>query len=335
MPITIFEERKAFIYDGSSGQNMEKIKLIVIVGPTASGKTRLAVELAQKLNGEVVSADSMQIYQEMNIATAKPTIEEMAGIPHHLIDFLPLNTPFNVFDYTVLSKKVIQEIAKRGKLPILTGGTGLYINSVIDNLTFTEEEQNPKLREALYREAEADGGAKLYQYLSEIDPESAAQIHPNNLIRVVRAVEIYRTTGITMSEQKRRSREQPSPYELCMLGLNYRDRQKLYDRINLRVDCMLKAGLLEEAQSILSQDDLKTSYHAIGYKELKGYFDKIEDLKSCIDKIKQESRRYAKRQLTWFRRDQRINWFYIDEFGSFEEVIKKSQKHIETFINLC
>jgi len=313
---------------------MEKTKLVVVVGPTASGKTKLAVELAKKNSGEVISADSMQVYREMNIATAKPTVEEMDGVPHHLVDFLPLSEEFSVSDFVTLARARIAEIAARGNLPIVAGGTGLYINSLIDYVNFSEIEHDGALRERLYAEAKLDGGKRLYDYLCQIDPESAAWIHPNNLVRVVRAVEIYEATGLTMTEQKRRSRLEESPYDVCIIGLNYRDRQTLYDRINRRVDLMVEAGLLDEVRRVYESGNLKTAYNAIGYKELVPYLQGEAELSDCLEKVKQESRRYAKRQLTWFRRDGRIHWIYPDEEADFCSVIKKSQKYVETFTNI-
>lgn len=313
---------------------MKKIKLIVIVGPTASGKTKLAVQLAKKYHGEIISADSMQIYQKMNIATAKPTLEEMEGIPHHLIDFLPMNAQFSVSDFVSLARQKIEQIHQSGKLPIVAGGTGLYINSLVDNVAFSCVEEDPSLRNQLYEQVQQDQGAALYAYLKQIDPESALEIHQNNFVRLVRAVEIYQLTGITMSEHKKNSKLVPSPYEVCMIGLNYQDREKLYQRINQRVDIMMEMGLLEEARQILKEDDLKTAYHAIGYKELKPYFAGELSLDEAVDKIKQSSRRYAKRQLTWFRRDKRIHWIYLDKFGSYEEVVTKSENILENFIDL-
>ena len=313
---------------------MEKTKLLVVVGPTASGKTKLAVELAKKNSGEVISADSMQVYREMSIATAKPTVEEMDGVPHHLVDFLPLSEEFSVSDFVTLARARSAEIAARGNLPIVAGGTGLYINSLIDHVNFSEIEHDGALRERLYAEAKLDGGKRLYDYLCQIDPESAAWIHPNNLVRVVRAVEIYEATGLTMTEQKRRSRLEESPYDVCIIGLNYRDRQTLYDRINRRVDLMVEAGLLDEVRRVYESGNLKTAYNAIGYKELVPYLQGEAELGDCLEKVKQESRRYAKRQLTWFRRDGRIHWIYPDEETDFCSVIKKSQKYVETFTNI-
>ncbi len=317
-----------------NGGTMEKTKLLVVVGPTASGKTKLAVELAKKNSGEVISADSMQVYREMSIATAKPTVEEMDGVPHHLVDFLPLSEEFSVSDFVTLARARISEIAARGIVPIVAGGTGLYINSLIDHVNFSEIEHDGALRERLYAEAKLDGGKRLYDYLCQIDPESAAWIHPNNLVRVVRAVEIYEATGLTMTEQKRRSRLEESPYDVCIIGLNYRDRQTLYDRINRRVDLMVEAGLLDEVRRVYESGNLKTAYNAIGYKELVPYLQGEAELGDCLEKVKQESRRYAKRQLTWFRRDGRIHWIYPDEETDFCSVIKKSQKYVETFTNI-
>lgn len=313
---------------------MQKIKLLALVGPTASGKTRLAVELAKRFSGEIISADSMQIYRTMNIATAKPTVEEMAGIPHHLIDCLDPEEAFSVSDYVSLAREKIREIHGRGHLPILAGGTGLYIDSVVQHVTFSEQPEDPRLREELYRQAKKDQGKELYESLCRIDPQAAEQIHPHNFVRLVRAVEVYRLTGKTLTQHKEKSRREPSPYETCMIGLNATDRQFLYDRIDLRVDLMMKAGLLEEARKVLFSKHLKTAWNAIGYKELKPYFDGAASLDECIGKIKQESRRYAKRQLTWFRRNPQIHWVYIDECGTFEDVIKNSQKYVESFFNL-
>ncbi len=314
---------------------MCKQKILVIVGPTASGKTKLAIELAKKYNGEIISADSMQIYKEMSIATAKPTKEEQEGIPHHLMDFLPLDKPFNLSDYLNLAKQKIKEISDRGKLPIIAGGTGLYINSLIDNIKLNESEQDENLRNELYRQAKQDNGESLYKLLCEIDPESAKTIHQNNTIRLVRAIEIYKLTGKTMTEHKLESKLEPSPYDVCIIGLNYEDREKLYEKINLRVDIMLKNGLEEEVRQVYNNNkNLKTAYNAIGYKELIPYIEGQDSLENCIEKIKQESRRYAKRQLTWFRRDKRINWIYVDKEKNFKNIIKKSDKIIETFISL-
>ena len=307
---------------------MRIIPLIVVLGPTASGKTALAVELAKRLDGEVVSADSMQIYKEMQIATAKPTYEEMQGIKHHLIDFLEPSDSFSVADYVAMAKTVIEDIYKRGKTPILCGGTGLYISSLIDNIRFDDSSPDDKLRRELNELANKKGGEYLLEMLREFDPESAEKLHPNNIPRIIRAIEIYKITGSTMSQAQANSR-QCGIYDLCLIGINYYDRHMLYDRINLRVDKMMEAGLLEEARAVLSAEGMKTSAQAIGYKELSGYFSGDKSLAECIDKLKQETRHYAKRQLTWFRRDERINWIYADTEAGFAGVLNKALEIIK------
>lgn len=313
---------------------MEQIKLVAVVGPTASGKTKLAVALAKHYGGEVVSADSMQIYRQMAVATAKPSQEEMEGIPHHMMDFLSPAETFSVSDYVKQAKAVIADITERGKMPILAGGTGLYIDSLLSNTAFAEEKSDPVLRETLCRQAEADGGKALYQELCRLDPEAAEKIHPHNLVRVLRAVELYRLTGKTMTEHNRDSRKEPSPYDACILGLNYQNRGLLYDRINRRVDLMIEQGLVEEAGKVLSMGCSHTAMNAIGYKELAPYFNGESPLADCIERMKQESRRYAKRQLTWFRRNPQIHWIYLDEFERFDNIIKISRKTIENHFNL-
>ncbi len=297
---------------------MNRIPLVVILGPTGSGKTALSVKLAKKFNGEIVSADSMQIYKQMQIATAKPTPEEMEEIPHHLVDFLDCSESFSVADYVEKAKKEIFEIHSRGKLSFLVGGTGLYITSLVDNISFREIVSDPKLREDLQRRLETEGGGALLSELREFDPETADILHPNNGNRIIRAIEVYQLTGITMSEHQRISRKEPSPYRLCMLGLSAKNRQVLYDRINHRVDYMMENGLLQEAEEVLSHPEMKTALQAIGYKELKGYFNGSCSLEEAVQTIKRETRRYAKRQLTWFRRDKRIHWLFLDELSGKE-----------------
>ncbi len=295
-----------------------KIPLVAVVGPTASGKTALAVHLAQQFGGEIVSADSMQIYRRMDIATAKPTLAEMDGVVHHLLDFLDPSQTFSVADYAAMAHPVIAEIHQRGHLPILAGGTGLYVDSVIENVSFQKIATDPEMRAALSQLAQEKGGAYLLELLQEFDPESAEKLHPNNLPRLIRAIEVYRLTGIPISEHQRQSKTTPSRYRTVLIGLNYRDRQKLYDRIDARVDQMLEAGLLDEAREILADPSLKTASQAIGYKELKDYFNGKESLSDAVAKIKQESRRYAKRQLTWFRRNPEIQWLYFDDYSDLD-----------------
>ena len=303
-----------------------RTKLIAVVGPTASGKTSLSIELAKKYNGEIVSADSMQIYKGMDIATAKPTQEEMQGIPHHLIDFLSPTESFSVSEYVSLAKSAIDDITKREKLPILCGGTGLYVRSLVENVKFSEEQTDEKLREQLNERYRNEGGEALLKELAEFDEESAKALHKNNGKRIIRAIEIYRTTGITMSEHIKNSKNEPSPYDLTAIGITYADRQKLYDRINLRVDIMMKNGLLKEAEDFYSRYNSNTASAAIGYKELKPYLDGEVSLECAVEKLKQETRHYAKRQLTWFRRDEYINWIEADRC---DDIVAKACEIIE------
>ncbi len=307
---------------------MEKIPLIVVCGPTASGKTSLAVELAKIYDCEVVSADSMQIYKNMQIATAKPTAEEMQGIKHHLIDFLEPDRNFSVADYVSLAKECIQSIYSRGRIPLLCGGTGLYISSLIDNVTFDNTCSSTELRKELSEIAKSKGGEYLLEILKEFDPESAERLHPNNATRIIRAIEVYKISGVTMTEAIRNSRRE-GIYKLCMIGISYADREKLYSRINMRVDDMLNKGLVKEAEEVFNAGSLGTSYQAIGYKELRPYFNGEKTIEECIEKLKLETRHYAKRQLTWFRRDKRINWIYPDELRKDETIVGEAQKIIK------
>ena len=307
---------------------MEKIKILGVVGPTASGKTELAVELAKAYNGEVVSCDSMQIYKHINIATAKPTEAEMQGIKHHLIDFLDLDKSFSVADFVSLATDCVKDINDRGKLPVLCGGTGLYFTSFIDNISFSDSGADPEYRLELEKRAETEGAEALLAELAEFDPETAAKLHPNNLKRIIRAMEHYKSSGITISEQNRLSRAVPSPYNPLILGITFKDREKLYERINARVDIMLKNGLLDEAEWYFSQKNVATASAAIGYKELGAYFKGECSLEEASENLKQETRRYAKRQLTWFRRDKRVHWIYADELQN-GSVLADAEKIIE------
>lgn len=306
-----------------------KIPLIVVVGPTASGKTRLAIELAKTYNGEVVSADSMQIYKEMQIATAKPDEAEMDGVKHHLIDFLNPDENFSVADYLLLARKCIDDIISRCKQPIICGGTGLYISSLVDNIKFDDTCSNTELRNELLSLSKEKGNKYLWDMLNEVDPQTASTLHENNLMRVIRAIEVYKETSVPLSQHKINSRLEESPFNCCFIGLSCNDRQKLYDRINLRVDRMLEMGLVEEAKKFYSCFSPSTAKQAIGYKELIPFFEGITGLDECIEKIKQETRRYAKRQLTWFRRDERINWIYTDLADNYTEIINTAKKIVE------
>lgn len=295
-----------------------KIKLLAVVGSTASGKSALAVELAKHLNGEVVSCDSMQIYRRMNIGTAKPTQEEQGGIAHHLIDFVEPDVPFSCADYVDCAANTVREIASRGKLPILCGGTGLYLDAFLRG-GFEETESDPKIREELFLYAETHGNEALYAELERVDPESAAAIHPNNVKRVVRALEIYRTTGLTKTETDRRSLSLESPYDATVLGLRYADRAVLYERIDRRVDAMLEAGLLEETRALLSEGVFEkngTAAQAIGYKELLGYLSGKETLEDAVESLKRATRRYAKRQMTWFGAKEYVKWIDMIRDGA-------------------
>lgn len=308
-----------------------KIKIIAVVGPTASGKTKLSIELAKRYDGEIISADSIQIYKSMDIASAKPTKNEMQGIHHHLIDFLDIDKTFSVAEYVPLAKSAINEIHSKNKLPILCGGTGLYIDSLLNNISFETSNSDHILREKLKKQIQEKGVQSLIDELQKFDPESAKKIHPNNVIKIIRAIEIYKTTGITMTDQIKRSRLTPSFYDTLFIGLDYKDRNLLYDRINKRVDLMLENGLLEEAQGVLNKNHNLTAINAIGYKELKPYLNGTCSLNECIDKLKQQSRRYAKRQLTWFRKNKNINWLYIDNYKNFDQLIEESIKYLTVF----
>ena len=289
-----------------------KKKAIVVVGATASGKTALGVHIAKRFNGEVISADSMQIYKGMSIATAKPTIEEMQGVPHHLIDFLPVTEKYSVSTYCNNAKAVFDDVVSRGKLPVIVGGTGLYIDSFLSNTQFLDNAGSDTVREILKKEFEIKGIEKLYEELCEIDPEAARNIHPNNTVRVLRALEVYRATGKTLTEQNLLSHNVESYIEPLYIAIGYRDREILYDRINKRVDIMLENGLLDEAKEFFEMNPSVTAFNAIGCKELKPFIDGEADLDICVDNLKRETRRYAKRQLTWFKRNNKINWLYAD-----------------------
>ena len=302
-----------------------KIKLITVVGPTASGKTRLGVELAKRYGGEVISADSMQIYKGMQIATAKPTVEEMQGIPHHLMDFLEPNQTYSVAMFVDDAKKCIEDISSRGKIPVIVGGTGLYVDSLLNNISFHESQRDTELSEKLRELYYTEGVDYLLDMLRKFDGESAERLETEkNPKRIIRAIEFYKTTGITITEQNKNSKNEESPYSAIKLGLNFEDRQKLYDRINKRVDLMVEAGLVSEAKRVFNSELSFTSVKAIGYKELFPYLKGELPLEECIEKLKQETRRYAKRQITWFKRDKEINWLYPDKADSLEQLFEQA-----------
>ena len=308
-----------------------KKKAIVVVGATASGKTALGVHIAKRFNGEVISADSMQIYKGMDIATAKPSTEEMDGIKHHLIDFIDVQSQYSVSNYCDDAEVVFDKIIEKDKIPVIVGGTGLYIDSFLSNTKFLEAASSDNVRKELLLEAEKNGIESLYEQLKAIDPDAAKNIHPNNTVRVVRALEIYRTTGKTLTEQNKLSHAVESDIEPLYIGINYADRENLYSRINLRVDLMLEAGLLEEAKDFFKMNPSKTAFNAIGYKELKPFIDGVLTFDVCVENLKRETRRYAKRQITWFKRNKNINWVYADKLSK-EELLETVDNLINEYL---
>ena len=302
------------------------VKVAAVVGATASGKTSLSVELARRLNGEVISADSM--------ATAKPTPDEMQGIPHHLIDFVPLDEEFSVARFCELGHEAIADISCRNKLPIVCGGTGLYVDSLLNNIIFADIPSDEALRERLNAEFEERGGDALLERLRNIDPETAGRLSPADKKRIVRGLEVFELSGTTLSEFSRRSRAFPDRYKSCIIGIGYRDRQKLYDRINLRVELMLRDGLLDEVKNFYSENAGKTVVQAIGCKELLPYLRGEQTLDEAVEKLKMETRRFAKRQLTWFRRNDKIIWIYADECDSFAELAACAENTVRSELDL-
>lgn len=294
----------------------EKPKILAVVGPTASGKTALAVELALRLGGEVVCCDSMQIYREMSIGTAKPTEEERRGVPHHLFDIKDPDEPFSAQEYAALAEAAVTDILSRGKLPVFCGGTGLYLDAFLRGGMQETPGADPALRAELTAFAEAHGAEALHARLVAVDPESAAQAHPNNLRRVIRALEIYSLTGVPKSEWDRRTRTLPSRYNAAVLGLVFADRALLYERIERRVDIMLADGLLEETRALLDAGVFErspTAAAAIGYKELLPYLRGESSLEEAVTELKTATRRYAKRQLTWFCAKDYVHPLVMDE----------------------
>ena len=300
----------------------QKLKMLAIVGPTASGKTAVSIEVAKRLGGEIVSCDSMQIYRRMDIGTAKPTKEEMCGIPHHLIDAVEPDAPFSCAEYVSLAGEAVKDIAARQKCPILCGGTGLYLDRFLCG-EMEETHADEDLRASLFAFAKREGVAALHERLRAVDPESADAIHPNNVKRVVRALEIFEQTGIPKSEFDRRSQAVESPYNAVVIGLHYPRREVLYERINRRVDMMLADGLLEETRRLLDEGVFarnQTAAQAIGYKELLGYFDGNETLAEAAENLKTATRRYAKRQLTWFSAKPYVKWVEMEKDGSLRSL---------------
>ena len=313
----------------------KKIPLIVLVGPTAVGKTDISIKLAKKLNGEIISADSMQIYKYMDIGTAKVKEGEKQGIPHYLIDIVYPDEDFTVSNYKDLANEHIKDINSRSKLPIVVGGTGLYINSLVYKLSFTQVVPNTEFREVYNKIADEYGNAKIYEELKKIDPISANRININDRKRIIRALEIYHETGKPMSEYNKDFRKYNDDYHIILIGLTM-ERNMLYERINVRVDNMIEEGLINEVEELMKigYNRQLNSMQALGYKEIISYLYGEISLDEAIELIKRNSRKYAKRQLTWFRRDNRIKWIDTNSFSNKDEVVEYILKHVkEQIIN--
>ena len=292
---------------------MQKNKVIVICGPTASGKTALSIELAKQINGEIVSCDSMQIYKDMNIGTAKPTTEEMQGIKHYLIGYVSPEERYSVADYKKDAKKAIKEIIEKDKMPIIVGGTGLYIDSLIYEIEYQDIKFDEKYREKLEEEVNQKGLEELYKRAKEIDEKAIEKISPNDKKRILRILEIYHATGKNKTQQEIESRKKEVEYDYKVYALNW-DREKLYERINKRVDLMIEQGLINEVKEILKKyNNFPTAMKGLGYKEVVDYLNGVLTKEEMIEKIKMETRRYAKRQLTWFRKNKQTIWLNAED----------------------
>ena len=310
--------------------DLSKPRVVAVGGPTASGKTALSVALARAFDGEIINADSMQIYKNLDVGTAKPSEEERQGIPHYLLDFLSPETPYSVADFTAAADPLIRDITARGRLSLVVGGTGLYITSLLSGMAFAPEKTDPAIRARLQARADTEGGAALYAELQRIDPDYAAQVHPNNLPRVIRALELFEATGRRMSDQRREARPAEAPYHALCLCLTCRDRAVLYSRIDRRVDEMVENGVLDEARQVYDhRDAYRTAAQAIGYKEFFPYFEGTANLTECTERLKQATRNYAKRQLTWFRRQNDAVWPYLDE----EDVTERACTLVRAFLH--
>ena len=308
-------------------------KILVVSGPTASGKTALAVELALAHNGEVVSADSMQIYRRMDIGTAKPTRAEMRGVPHHMLDVADPEEDFSVARYVELAAACVDGILARGKLPIVAGGTGLYIDSLLSGRTFARFDPDSPLRRELEEELARRGGAALLEELARVDPDTAARLHPNDGKRIVRALEVYRSTGTTLTEHNAMTRSLPPRYDALTLTLAFQRREDMWDRIDRRVDRMMADGLAEEVRALLDSGvpDRCTAMQAIGYKEMAAALRGDGDTARAAEEIKLRSRQYAKRQLTWFRRNPDARWLLWDREPDLSAALQASTKYLSDF----
>jgi len=298
-----------------------KIPLLLVVGPTAVGKTALSIELAKKLGGEIISADSVQVYRYLDIGSAKPGLEERQGIPHHLIDIVDPDVNFTVYDYQDMARRCIKDIYSRGKLPILAGGTGLYINATIDEYTFCSGKSGALVRKRLQEEMHSKGKEYLYNRLQLLDPKAAGRVHPNDWKRIIRALEFYYLTGKPISVQWEMTKKKKSAYNVFMVGLILQ-RNHLYERINRRVDSMIEKGLLDEVKLLLEKGYHKglKSLQSLGYRHVMAYLEGQWEWEEAISFFKRDTRRYAKRQLTWFRADERTNWYELTEGGEWEPI---------------
>ena len=296
--------------------------LVILTGPTAVGKTNLSIGLAKRINGEIISADSMQVYRKMDIGTAKIMPEEMDGIPHHLIDVLDPKEPFNVVLFKELATKAMDDIYARGRIPVIVGGTGFYIQAVLYDIHFDENDDDKSYRTYLEQLAEKHGNLYLHQMLEKVDPASAAAIHYNNRKRVIRALEFYKETGIPISEHNEKESKRISPYNFEYFVLND-DRQKLYDRIDRRIDIMLEAGLLDEVKLLVSEGYSRelVSMQGLGYKEIIDYIQGRCTLDEAVYTLKRDTRHFAKRQITWFKREKHVTWVDKSEYDSESEIL--------------
>lgn len=304
-------------------------RLICITGPTASGKTELSIALAQRLHTEIISSDSMQIYCGMDIGTAKPTDAEQAAVPHHMIDIVQPNEPFSVARYVELADDCAQALLAQGKIPIVVGGTGLYLDALIEGSAFPGDETDHSVREKYQEMARTQGNEAVHARLAAVDPVAAERLHPNNLKRVIRALEVFEQTGMTLDAFNQQNKRPEPKYQAVKIGLRPSDREVLYDRINRRVDQMLEKGLLAETERLFRSGLLVgTAAQAIGYKELADYFSGNGTLEQCVEVLKRRTRNYAKRQMTWLARDPEIYWITYDAAADFEQVFQRSTDYL-------
>lgn len=308
---------------------MEKKPMVILTGPTASGKSALSILLAKRIGGEIISADSMQVYRHMDIGSAKITSEEMAGVPHYLVDVLDPEDEFHVVRFQEMAKEAVKKIYANGHIPIVVGGTGFYIQALLYDIDFTEANENDEYRSMLEQMAQREGSHKLYEMLQKVDPKAAEDIHPNNTKRLIRALEFYKSTGTCISDHNRQERQKESPYNFAYFVLTD-DREKLYDRINRRVDQMIDQGLVEEVTALKERGCTKdmVSMQGLGYKEILSYLNGDITLDEAVYLIKRDTRHFAKRQLTWFRRERDVQWVDQSEFCYDKEKILSYMEEI-------